>query len=255
MEAGRLDVAEAGFVGIRKKTARGTRVHLEATALLAICYLRQNKIEATEPLMAEVLQREKVISSEERRKQFVRRVVGRFHEEAALASLRNSGREVLDAGEVHDQAGELVQSMSEDEILAEVVHALPPSTLALLLKVDRLAKKGLSPKDVKYLPTERQLQEERQLGLTVFGSIKRVLYRSLCDPKSEIYQAWFNQGMMVVLDKKYFALVVSAALVNIGASVKALAVSATALLIKFGLEVYCERFKPDSVMIALGEKD
>jgi hypothetical protein len=37
MEAGNLDIAEAGFVGVRAKCSKGTRLHLEATALLAIC--------------------------------------------------------------------------------------------------------------------------------------------------------------------------------------------------------------------------
>ena len=54
--------------------------------------------------------------------------------------------------------------------------------------------------------------------------------------------------MACVLDKKYFAAVISTMFFDLGIAVKALAVSATALLIKFGLEVYCDRFKPDFVM-------
>jgi hypothetical protein len=50
------------------------------------------------------------------------------------------------------------------------------------------------------------------------------------------------------LDRKYYAIAVSAMLVDLGIGIKALAVSATALVIKFGLEVYCDRFKPDFVM-------
>jgi hypothetical protein len=76
------------------------------------------------------------------------------------------------------------------------------------------------------------------------------MWRSLCDSRSEIYQAWFGQGLSVVLDKKYFATAVTAMLLNLGIGIKALAVSATALLIKLGLEVYCDRFRPDAVMSA-----
>jgi hypothetical protein len=254
MEAGSLDIAIPGFIGIREKTAHTTRVHLEATALLAICYLRQQKPEKAEPLMHEVLTSDTNIKSESRRKQFVRRVVARFHEEAALSSLRNSGNDGLDPAEIQDHAGKLVQLLTEDEIYAELARALPPGTAALLIKVDQLAKKGLTEKDIKYLPTTKQLIEDQRLGSTVFSSIKRVLYRSLCDKDSEIYQAWFNRGFAVVLDKKYFAAAVAATLVNMGAGVKALAVSVTALLIKFGIEVYCARFKPEGVMIDRNDK-
>lgn len=255
MEAGHLDLAAPGFIGVRQKTARTTRVHLEATALLAICYLRQHKPDDAEPLMAEVLGSDTNIKSPDRRRQFVRRVVRRFHEEAALSSLRNSATEILDPAEIQDHAGKLVQLLTEDEIYAELARGLPAGTAALLIKVDRLAKKGLTEKEIKYLPTTKELVEDQKLGSTVFSAIKRVLYRSLCDTDSELYQAWFRGGMMVVLDKKYFPAAVAAALVSIGASARALAVSATALLIKFGIEVYCERFKPEGVMIERSEKD
>src|SRR6266566_719106 len=68
MGAGELDIAESGFVGIRQKTAQGTRIHLEATALLAICYLRKNRLDLAEPFIAEALKRDKNISSPERRR-------------------------------------------------------------------------------------------------------------------------------------------------------------------------------------------
>jgi hypothetical protein len=49
MEAGHLNVALPGFVGIRERMSKGTRLHLEATAALAICYLRQKKLAQAEP--------------------------------------------------------------------------------------------------------------------------------------------------------------------------------------------------------------
>ena len=70
----------------------------------------------------------------------------------------------------------------------------------------------------------------------------------MCDPRSEIYQAWFKEGLGVVLNRKYFATAVSAMFLGFGIGVKALAVSATALVIKLGLETYCLRFKPDGIM-------
>jgi hypothetical protein len=80
MEAGHLNVAVPGFVGIRERMSKGTRLHLEATAALAICYLRQKKLAQAEPFIAEVL-RSRNIRSESRGRQFIRHVVSRFEEE------------------------------------------------------------------------------------------------------------------------------------------------------------------------------
>ena len=75
MEADDLETARLGFIGIRKKTQEGTRTYLEATALLAICYLRKNRLDLAEPLIAETLKRERNIGSEARRRRFIRNVV------------------------------------------------------------------------------------------------------------------------------------------------------------------------------------
>ena len=48
-------------------------------------------------------------------------------------------------------------------------------------------------------------------------------------------------GMANVLSKKYYALVVTAALVDIVFAVKGVAVPDAALLMKFGVEFFCER--------------
>ncbi|QNH08204.1 hypothetical protein HNQ27_12310 [Pseudomonas sp. B11D7D] len=41
LETGKIDTAISGFVGVRQKTAKSTRLYLEATTLIAICYLRK----------------------------------------------------------------------------------------------------------------------------------------------------------------------------------------------------------------------
>lgn len=53
---------------------------------------------------------------------------------------------------------------------------------------------------------------------------------------------------MCFFDRKYLATAIAAALVDLGIGIKALAVTAVALIMKFGLEVYCDRFKPQLVM-------
>lgn len=54
--------------------------------------------------------------------------------------------------------------------------------------------------------------------------------------------------MAHVLGKKYYAIAVTAALVDIGFAAKAIAIPATALLMKLGIEVYCDRYKPGEIL-------
>ena len=248
MEAGELETAERGFIGVRKKTVAGTRTYLEATALLAICYLRKNRLDLAEPMIAETLKREKNIGSEARRRKFIRAVVKRFEEEGALASLKGYGDEVLDPDDVQSEAGKMIRTLTEDEVFANLGRSLPKKTVAYLLKIDLFARGQLPSAEVRYLPLPEELVKHSELGRTVFSSIRRVLYRSLCDPESDVYKAWYNQGLMAVLDRRYLAIAVTTALSGMSIGVKALGVSATALLIKIGIEVFCDRYKPSGVM-------
>ncbi len=254
MEAGELDTAELGFIGVRKKTSKGTRIHLEATALLAICYLRRDRFDLAEPLIAETLKREKSIGSEARRRRFIRTVVKRFEEEGALTSLKGYGDERLDPVQVQAEAGDMIRTKTEDEVFANLGRSLPKKTVAYLLKIDEFSRGQLPSAEVRYLPLPEELVKHSELGRTVFSSIRRVLYRSLCDPESDVYKAWFNQGLMTVLDKRYLAIAVTTALSGMTIGIKALGVSVTALLIKIGIEVFCDRYKPTGVMDVRSEK-
>jgi hypothetical protein len=246
MEAGHLNVAMPGFVGIRGKASTGTRLHLQATALLAICYLRQKNLTKAEPLIAEVL-KSRNIRSESGRRRFLRHVVSRFEEEGLLGALAEHQPDQLDPGEIQDLAAVLVRTKNEDEILFEMGNALPPESIAFLLKVDSMAKRGLTKKEILYLPGEAKIMEKAELGRTVFRSFKRVLWNSLCNPESDIHRAWSSAGLNVVLERKYLGSAVALMLLDLGVGIKALAVSAVALIMKFGIEVYCDRFKPDFI--------
>jgi len=251
MEAGQVSAAEPGFIGIRKKMSPGSRLYLEATTLLAICYLRQKNLEKASPFISEVL-RSRNIRSESGRRHFLRQAVARFEEEGLLAALVEQHQENLDAGEIQSLAAELVRTKNEDEIFSEIGRALPPESVAFLLKVDTMAKRGLSQKEALYLPGEAQILKKAELGRTTFRSVKRVLWNSLCNPESDIYKAWFSSGINCVLDRKYLGAAIAASLLHVGIGVKALAISFAALVMKFGIEVYCDRYKPDFVMETRG---
>jgi hypothetical protein len=141
-----------------------------------------------------------------------------------------------------------VRTSTEDEILADLGSKLPEEVVRRLLNLDEIARKALPEHEIRYLPKPKELATEGAVGKSVFAAFRTVLYRSLCDPQSDVYKAWFSQGLGVVLDKKYIATAVTAAMANLGIGLKALAVSAVALVIKFGIEVFCEKAKPMEVM-------
>jgi hypothetical protein len=215
MESGNLQISESGFEGIRQKTAANSRLYLEATSLLAICYLRQRKLDKAGPLVAKVLASRNIKSPSGRRR-FLKHVVSRFEEEGLFGALQLSSSEHLDPGEIQEEAARLIQTKNEDEIFFEMGKSLPPAAVAILLKVDELAKRGLTTTEVHYLPGEAQIMETAELGRTMFRSFQRVLWRSFCDPNSKIYKAWFSQGLSFVLERKYIATAVSTTLLSFG---------------------------------------
>ena len=198
--------------------------------------------------MHEVLIHDGYIRSLRARREFRRRVVQRFDEEGALVALIGEGIDTLDPDFVQSEAAALVQTTSEDEMFARIGDALPEQVRDFLQQVDELARRGIPPAEQRYLPPPRHLLERGQLGRTVMGSIRRVLWRSLCDPDSDLYKAWVHEGMGVVLSKKYVAAALTASLTGLGIGLKALAVSAAALVMRFGLEVFCDGYAPEAIM-------
>lgn len=255
MESGSVQIAISGLIGIQKKCSSRTRVYLEATTLIAICHIRNGNLDLAEPMIALVLEKSKYIRSDRRRRQFKRRVIQRFKEEATLSALKNTGDDVLKLEQIQNEAGILIQTKNEDEILSDFGRHLPRKVINDLLRIHNFSGKQLPYNERQLLPAPEEIIKEKELGRTVFSSFKRVLWRSLCDPKSDIYKVWFNSGFSAVLDKKYLGIAITAAMNGMSIGIKALAVSATALIIKMGIETYCDRYNPKGIMIDRSEKD
>ena len=249
MEAGQLEIAMAGFRGIRQKVAADTRIYLEASALLAICHLRRREVGAAEPLMAAVLKHENIISSQRRRRQFRLRVIRRFEEEAVLAALAGGVHERLDVDRVQADAGRAVQTLSEEDILASIGAEVPPEVIKVLLRVHEFAAKQLTKAEMDLLPPPRTVTSKISVGRTVLAAVERVVWRSLCDKESDVYKMWYSEGMAGLIDKKFLTAAVIAALGGLRVGAFALAVYLTAIIVKMGLEVFCEVARPDGVMI------
>ncbi|TMU50744.1 hypothetical protein [Flagellimonas algicola] len=250
LEINELDFAIKGFEGNRQLVSDRTRLYLEATALLAICYLRKEEIEKAKPLISEVLINDDVIKTERTRKIFRIEIVERFNEETALYSLKNKDVEQFTEDELEREIALLLTTnKSENELYLSIGRAVPQHTKHLLFQVHQFSIKQLPSAERLALPSAEQKIKDKEVGKTVFQSVKRVIYNSLCDPKSEIYQAWFTNGLpSMVLSKGYIRTTIATSLVNIGIGMKMIIAYVIALVMRFGLDVYCEHYKPLDLM-------
>lgn len=249
MESGRIQTAILGFLGVRNKVNKSSRLYLEATALLAICFLRNADFNSAKPFMEEALKCEKNIKTPGPRAKFKLGLAKRFDDEALLASLTlQDGDRVVtaDLDRVQDEAGKLVYSKNEDELFLLLGSSVSNRALEFINNVRETSSKCLTYEEKKMLPPPPK--EKRDVGKSVFTAVNRVVWKSLCDKKSDVYKMWFTNGFQAVLDKKYLTSAIVAALNEFKAGIYAIVVYVTALIIKIGIEIFCELYKPTSLM-------
>ncbi len=253
MESNKLTYAKMGFEGTIQKSSSRTRLNLEATFLLAICYLREQNSEKARELIIKAIDNINNIKSDERRRQFHRRLIERLEEESIFVGLVDKSAEQLELAEVDKEAVRLVMTKSENQILVEMGRAIPRKSIDLLSEVRNTYKQRLPAPDRKFLPPPLTEDTKEELGKRANSALKRVVWRALCNPESDIHKAW-SQGLSVVYDKKYIASAIVASFNSFSISATMIAASATALAIKFGAEVFCETFAPNSIMIDRRDK-
>lgn len=256
LEAGNIEFAIAGFQGIRKKASPTTRLYLEATALLAVCYLRKKDVRTAEPLIEEALGNLGNISSEQQRRKLRANLVKRFEDEGMLAALgqeHSFSFSSSDIDQIQNDAIIISQTKSKDEIIVLLGESTPPYVLDFLRKVHEESRKLLPYKEILLLPSPEIREKNLKLGKKVFNSLKRVVWKSLCDPQSEVYKLWYTDGLKAVLDKKYITGSIVTALSGYRIGVYAMAVYVSALVLKTGIEVFCEVYQPPPIMGARGK--
>lgn len=119
--------------------------------------------------------------------------------------------------------------------------------------VDDFAKRQLSYEEQKLLPSSQETIKGEITGRTVFASFKRVLYKSICDPQSEVYKVWYTNGIGEFHNKRLVTGSIMGSLAGIGLCNIVIIISAAALLLRFGLDIYCDRYKPSGVMEMRGK--
>lgn len=253
MEANNLTFAKMGFEGSIQKSDKRTRLNLEATSLLAMCYLRESNIDKARDLIVQAVENINNIKSNQKREQFHKRLIERLEEESILVGLKDETANPLMVEEVDKQAIKLVMNKSENEIYLEMGRAVPQRSIDLLSEIRNTYTLRLPAPDRKFLPPPITEENKEELGKRASSALKRVAWRAVCSPESDIYKAW-SQGLSVVYDKKYIIGAIVASFNSVSIFAVMIAASAAALAIKFGAEVFCEIFAPNSMMIDRRDK-
>lgn len=253
-DANRLAYAESGFIGVRKLSNLGTRLNLEASALLAITYLRQKKKDQAKELIRDVIGNINDIASDRTRQQFQKRFIERVEEECIFAELIGTGEQQLDINEVEAKAIFLVQRSSDDEIYKLIGSSVPIAGVNLLSEVRSFSLLQLPAPDRKLLPPPEKTEEPKSIGRTTFALLRRIAWKTFCKEDSPIYELWSKKSPKV-FNEGYFAAAVVTTLGDFRIGLPLLASGLAALAMKYTAEEFCELAKPKGMMIDRGEKE
>lgn len=253
LEAGEIQYAISGFIGVRKLVSENTRTYVEATALLGICYVRDNKIEEAKKCLKEAFVSINKITSARRRQQFQRRFLERIEHECILAGLGSGAVAKMDIEAVHEHAISLIQTKSTDEISEIIGNALPGESILLLKSVRSYVVLQVPEDDRKLLMPAKEAEKSTVVGKKASVAFKRVAWRSLCSTESEVYKLW-SSSLTAACNGKLVTAAIISSLSGLKIGNITLAAALSALAMKFSAEVFCERFAPESVMIHVSDK-
>lgn len=254
VETNRLTLAEPGLIGIRQLTGKSTRLYLEASALLSVVYLRQKKLPQAKDLIREVISNISNIHTSKTRHSFQKRFIDRVEEECIFAELVGSGSSPLDAKEVEEKAILLIQRSSDLEIYKMIGDNVPNAGVDLLENVRSYSIQQLPAPDRKLIGPQEQKPDSLSIGKTTFAVLRRIAWKTLCKPDSQIFKLWsvkapklFNEG--------YFTAAIVATMNDFRIGIPLLASGIAAIAMKYSAEEFCELSKPKGIMSNRDDKD
>lgn len=253
LEHGKAEDAKAGLEAVQQRSKVGTRVHLEATALLAVCYLRLQMIDRAKASLRVVVKRLNAIGSETRRRQFQERLLMRIDDELILSQLIGRNEGTLEPEEMQREAVRWHQTKSPEQIYALIGNLLPPSTPFLIDDVRRFATLMLPWADQKALPPPRDAIPKETVGRKTEAALKRIGWRTLCAEDSSIYKMW-KERVPKVFSEGYFAVALTTTLAQWRIGIPQLGVGILAIAMRYGCQEFCDTFRPDGLMIPRDEK-
>jgi hypothetical protein len=243
----RVDYATQGMEGVRGRAKRGTKLYLEATVLLAVCYLRNKRLADAKPLIHYVLSRLNDIQSDTARQLFQRKFIDRIEQECVLSELIGIHEGVVTEESIHSRMVLLLKNSSDDQIFGLIGGALPANAILALTNVNTYALQQIRPSDQKALPAPRESQQPPALGKKTLAVFQRIAWRTFCDPESEIFKLW-SKGLPGLSNHKIMAGAVAATLTGWNIGLPVLGAGLAAALIKFTADHFCDVCKPEVFM-------
>ena len=252
-EDNRIDYAIQGFETIRIRANENTRIYLEATVLLGMCYLRKREIELSKKYIREAVISINNIRSDERRNQFQKRIIDRIESESILAFIASDTAPPLDQQKLHKDAIKLIQTKTETQIYEEVGSSIPKDVFNIINGIKDYSVKLLPSRDQKLLYPAKTTISNVTFGKKVLNSVKRICWRSVCDPDSQIYKLWKN-WIPEIYSKGYFVSAVAATYAKFSIGFPVLAIGLVAVLMRYSAREFCENYSPRNIMIDIKEK-
>lgn len=248
-----LSYAESGFIGIKSRANSNTRLYLEATCLLAVCALRQKNFAKAKGLIRTVMSKINNIKSDKTRHQFQKRMIERIEEECLLTDLigRNDGP--LDVKSIHSKAIELLQQKSEDEITILIESTISNKGVLLLREVREYSVFQIAKPDQKLLPAPEEVTKPKHIGKRALAILRRIAWRSICSPDSEVYKLW-SKKIPEVFNSQYFTQAIIFTLNSWKIGVPLIASGIVAIVMKHSAHEFCEFARPKGLMISPKDK-
>ncbi len=107
--------------------------------------------------------------------------------------------------------------------------------------------------DRQLLPSPKKAEEPQKIGKTTFAIIKRIAWKTFCNPESTIYKLWKNR-VQKVFNEGYFSAAVVTTMGDFKIGIPLLASGISALVMKYSAEEFCELSKPKGLMIDRGKE-
>jgi hypothetical protein len=158
-----------------------------------------------------------------------------------------NGGDNLDKDDIHDKAIKLIQTKNDNEIYEIIAMNFPQSSINLLEQMQKENLKLISGPDRLLLSEPIDPKKLKENGSKLNHALKRVVWKTLCDPENEVYKSW-SSGLSLVHDKKYIAAAVTSVFIKQEICFGMIAASIVALAIRFGVSVFCEIYEPGILM-------